>query len=112
MRQVIITGGRDYDDWTMVQDVLNFIKPDLVVQGGAEGADKLAKEWAQLNNVECKTYEADWNKFGKGAGPIRNRIMLMEHPKAVVVAFPGGRGTANCVRQAYERNMIILQVHK
>jgi hypothetical protein len=112
MKTVIITGGRDYDDWAMLQEVLNFIDPDLVVQGGASGADKMALQWAEYNKKELLTFNADWDKHGRAAGPIRNREMLKAHPEGVVVAFPGGKGTADCVRAAFERNMVILQVHK
>lgn len=112
MKQVIVTGGRDYDDWSMLQDVLRLIDPDMVIQGGASGADKMAEEWATLNKKECITVHADWNKHGRAAGPIRNREMLDSFPLAITIAFPGGKGTADCVKASYERNRIILQVHK
>ena len=112
MKTVIVTGGRDYDDWAMLQEVLNFINPDVVVQGGAWGADQMAVDWAEYNKKEFLTFNADRNKHGRAAGPIRNKEMLQANPKAVVVAFPGGAGTANCVRTAVELNMIVLQVHK
>jgi len=110
MKTIIVTGGRDYDDFNMVQDVLDLFKPTLIVQGGANGADTLARHYADSEKVKCITYEADWTKHGKAAGPIRNRLMLMEYPNAVVIAFPGGAGTANCVKQAISRNMIVLEV--
>lgn len=112
MKKVIVTGGRDYDDQCMVQEVLNLINPDVVIQGGASGADKLAMEWAALNNKLCVTVSADWNEHGRSAGPIRNRKMLKEHLKATVIAFPGGKGTEDCVKAAYQLDMVILQVHK
>ena len=110
---VIVTGGRDYDDFAMVADVLSAIQPDLVVQGGATGADKLASDWAKYSDkTECITVNADWNKYGAYAGPKRNIEMLEAYPEAMVVAFPGGKGTANCVKEAVKRNHIVLQVHK
>ena len=112
MKQVIVTGGRDYIDWDKIKSVLDFHQPDMVIQGGASGADKLAKEWAKLNLKDFVTIEADWQKHGRAAGPIRNRLMLDSYPDAFVIAFPGGRGTADCVRTANELNRIIFQVHK
>jgi len=112
MKQVIVTGGRDYDDWAMVQDVLNLIDPDVVIQGGAHGADQQAKEWAELNGKKAITVEANWNLNGKSAGPLRNIEMIETYPDATVVAFPGGIGTANCVKEAVRRNRVVLQVHK
>ena len=112
MKQAIVTGGRDYDDWDTIQEVLNFHQPDVVIQGGASGADKLAKYWAELNQKGFITVIADWQKHGRAAGPIRNRLMLENYPHAFVIAFPGGRGTADCVRTANELNRIVFQVHK
>ena len=54
--------------------------------------------------------KANWDLHGKAAGPIRNRTMLNAHPNAIVVAFPGGRGTDNCISEAQARNMTILRV--
>jgi len=111
-REIIVTGGRNYDDSPMMCDVLNFLAPSRVIQGGAPGADTLAVFWCEAEDVEHKTYIADWATHGRAAGPIRNKEMLDAHPEAVVVAFPGGRGTEDCVRQAQSRNMIILRVEK
>lgn len=112
MKQVIVTGGRDYDGWDVVKEALNFIKPDVVIQGGATGADYLAKRWAIENSVIYHTESADWNKYGKAAGPRRNRAMLDKYPDAIVVAFPGGDGTADCVRAAFSKRRMVLQVIK
>jgi len=109
---VIVTGGRDYEDYAMVADVLDLFDADLIIQGGAAGADRMARDYAYQNNIICETVKADWNKHGKAAGPIRNLEMLKKYPNAVVVAFPGGKGTENCVKQAASLNMIVLTVHK
>lgn len=112
MTTAIITGGRDYTDrdrvWTTLDTYRSYIT--LVVQGGARGADKLAADWAAARGVPCETFVADWAAHGKAAGPLRNRQMLEAHPDAVVVAFPGGRGTANCVSEARRRGMRLLLV--
>jgi hypothetical protein len=108
---VIVTGGRDFQDERLVFLVLEYLNPEKVIQGGAAGADALARAWAaKLGGVPCETFEADWATHGKAAGPIRNREMLFRYPYAVVVAFPGGRGTEDCVKQARERNHIVLRV--
>lgn len=112
MKQVIVTGGRDYDDWAMIQAVLGFIKPDLVVQGGASGADKDAQSWARYNDVKCVTIPAAWDLHGKAAGPKRNVEMIESYPDAIVVAFPGGAGTESCVKEAVKRNRVVLRVER
>lgn len=110
MRTIIVTGGRNYNDHVIVQEVLNIINPDLIVQGGAFGADELARRYAQIHGIQCITIEANWNLHGRFAGPKRNIEMLEMYPTAIVVAFPGGKGTENCIKEASKRNKIILQV--
>ncbi len=102
---VLVTGGRDFDDRALVDRVLDELKPSLVVHGGARGADRLARFWARANGVRQRIHNAKWERFGRAAGPLRNQAMLDEQaacgePIALVVAFPGGKGTADMVRRA------------
>lgn len=111
--KIIVTGGRYYKDYAMLDDVLNlFPQVSCIIQGGATGADLLAREYAKDNDIKCKTYDAEWDIHGKAAGPIRNRIMLKENKDSIVIAFPGGKGTENCIQEAVKLNMIILRVEK
>ncbi len=110
--KLVITGGRKYDDYVMFEDVLDLFKPTEIYVGDCPtGADRLAREYAEYHDIMIHVYEADWDKYGKSAGPIRNRQMLAAAgPAAIVVAFPGGKGTANCVETAVGFNMIVLEV--
>ena len=101
---VLVCGGRNYADTAAVRLVLDTLHSarDIwhVVTGGSEGADRLGEGWAYRNGVRHSRYPANWDLHGRAAGPIRNRVMLrMERPD-LVVAFPGGAGTADMVRQA------------
>ena len=107
---VIVTGGRNYNDFAKVADVLDAMKVTRLIQGGATGADALAREWAQAMKVECITVNADWERHGRAAGPIRNEEMIIQYPDAIVVAFPGGSGTKSCVKIARDYNLVILCV--
>lgn len=78
---------------------LSAIAPGFVIQGGANGVDKQAMDWAVSNGVPCATVHASWGKYGGAAGPRRNGWMLELGP-SLVIAFSGGRGTANMVKQA------------
>lgn len=108
--KIIVTGGRDYSDVVTVVDVLDALMPTAIVEGGATGADHLARCWARRVGVPHHTVAADWVKHGKAAGPIRNGEMLKEHPNAIVIAFPGGKGTEDCVKQARKLKRIVLRV--
>lgn len=110
MVDIIVTGGRDYQDLFKLCSTLNLFDIGLIIQGGASGADRMAGCYALDNDIELITVKADWGKHGLAAGPIRNREMLDRYPNAVVIAFPGGKGTADCVRAAINKKMTVLEV--
>jgi hypothetical protein len=71
-----------------------------IIEGAASGADHMAFNWAKDRGVEVLEFSADWKTHGKSAGPMRNRQMLNDGQPTAVVAFPGGRGTADMIRAA------------
>jgi hypothetical protein len=99
---ILVCGGRAYRDKALLEnylDLFNKAHPvSIVIEGGALGADRLAREWAVKNGVHVATVNALWSR-GKGAGHVRNRAMLALRPD-YVIAFPGGRGTQNMMAQA------------
>lgn len=110
MRDVIVTGGRTFKDATFLGMVLHSLLPiGVLAHGAAPGADTLAARWAKREGVCAIAYPPDWSR-GRPAGPIRNRVMLLAHPHALVVAFPGGEGTADCVRQARKFGMRVFEI--
>jgi len=110
--RVLVCGGRNYRDVKSVFTALDDLdpRPSLVIHGGANGADACAGEWARKRSVECKVYHADWHKHGRAAGPIRNQKMLEHGSPDVVIAFPGGSGTADMMRRAHEAGIIVVEV--
>lgn len=112
--KVIVCGGRDYDDatfaWNCLRRSHRKTPITLVISGNARsrkdarGADLLGEQWAEANNIHVARVPAIWLPAGSldmdpGAGPKRNAVMLTLMPDAVI-AFPGGKGTADMVRQA------------
>lgn len=81
-----------------------------IIQGGAKGADALAHLWALEREVRSVTFNADWKRLGKKAGPLRNQRMLDEGEPDLVLAAPGGRGTADMVRRAMEAGVIVREL--
>ena len=105
-------GGRDYNDAEYVtrqldalHKVHNFSK---VVHGGARGADTLVKNWAIMRGIPCTEYPAFWGVYGRSAGYRRNSQMLGEGNPDLVVAFPGGPGTANMVKLSLQANKEVI----
>lgn len=97
MMKVLVTGSRSFANVTYLEQELAALKPDVVVHGGASGADALAEAWCKRNEVDYRAYPAKWRRHGKAAGPIRNLAMLArEHrrdePIDVCLAFPVGIG--------------------
>lgn len=108
--RVLVCGGRDYNDLTQLFWALDNIQPSVIINGGALGADALARRYAEKRGIELETYQADWQAYGKAAGPIRNRKMLNDGKPDLVVAFPGGRGTADMVRRAQVAGVAVRHV--
>lgn len=111
--KVLVCGGRRYSSIEKVDQVLSTIHEDGVIshliEGGAEGADTIARTWAQGVGVQTVTCKANWEQFGKSAGPRRNANMLSLGPD-LVVAFPGGAGTAHMVGVAKAAGIRVMEV--
>jgi hypothetical protein len=109
---VLVTGGRDYKDIAQVNEVLTRVHKEhhirLLVHGCATGADTLAAIWASVRGIQPVGCPALWDFYSKAAGSIRNAAMLWLKPE-LVVAFPGGDGTANMVGQAKQAGIRVIE---
>jgi len=84
-----------------------------MVVGDASGADTLAARYADENKIPHRIYVADWNKYGKGAGPRRNKQMLEEQPQLVIgflLSSEPNKGTLNTLSQARKMNIPSVEV--
>lgn len=110
---ILVCGGRYYSNYRLVLRLLKRLSPRLIIHGAATGADTLAGQAAEAMGIPCEAYPADWSK-GRKAGPIRNSQMLarlVSLPKPrLILAFPGGDGTANMCRQALQASELVLRV--
>lgn len=101
--KILVCGGRDYSDWARVDSVLDLIHLETpithLIHGNARGADRLGGSWARKRAVQEVACSADWDSYRKSAGHVRNKRMAELNPD-LVVAFPGGTGTASMVRIA------------
>lgn len=109
----VVTGGRYYADYGHLKRVMDEERvPGMVVVQGEcptpkQGADGLTKRWCQETGVPCLGAYAPWKTRSRAAGPIRNGWMLDLLPVYKVIAFPGDRGTNNCVQQALYREILV-----
>ena len=104
---MIITGSRHYNDRKTIIDAIEenlgdcYIEDVVIIEGGARGADAIAHEHAIDMGYVVETYPANWDKYGKKAGGIRNQQMI-DDGADICLAFPleGSIGTYDCVRRA------------
>lgn len=110
---VLVTGGRDYADVGTVFDCLAKLNSQfermIIIHGDADGADTLANTVCKELGIEQVRVPAAWNKYKRAAGPIRNKLMLDLFPTLdLVMAFPGGTGTADMKTQSAKLEIPIL----
>ena len=106
--RALVCGGRNFGEkeperlWGL--QCLSKARRELgitaIIEGGAPGADAGARIFADMAGIPVTTFKADWYTHGKAAGPIRNQRMIDEGKPDVVLAFPGGKGTADMIRRA------------
>lgn len=113
---VLVCGGRDYADRSSLYVVLNAAHSanpiKRLIAGGANGADALAVDWARSKNIPHTMFNADWEKHGRKAGPLRNQEMLDRGKPDIVIAFPGGRGTADMKKRAKAAGVPVVTITK
>lgn len=120
MKRILITGSRDWTDVDRIHRALVEVWNDdlacdpeiILIHGAATGADTIAGEIATAFGWSMEVYPADWERFGKAAGPIRNNQMVATGAD-VCLAFPmaHSRGTVHCMKAA-ERAGIPVRVYE
>lgn len=108
--KVLVCGGRDFNDVDKLYYTLAPIDIDIIISGHARGADQLGEMFAHQYNIPVEVYPANWDIHGKRAGFIRNQQMLDEGKPDLVIAFPGGVGTADMVRRAKAAGVEVIEV--
>lgn len=113
MKRIVIAGSRKYNNYAEAKEYIDMCISGLnkdntivFVSGGCKGADKLGERYAEENGIQIERYCAEWSKYGKGAGPIRNRKMA--DICDIVICFWDGQssGTGSmieCAKKAGKR---------
>jgi len=116
--RIIVAGGRDINDYDIISRAVNkglesFPIPDyeetMIVSGGAKGVDDVAIDIAQNWAMHYTVFEANWKKYGRSAGPIRNKDMA-EYGTHLILIWDGkSKGSANMKSQAQRFNLPIYE---
>lgn len=109
--KIIIAGGRDFFKYEIVEEycdvVVKNISNPFIISGGQRGADQLGERYARERNIPLKIIPANWNKYGKSAGPIRNREMSKEADRLIAFWDGKSKGTKDMIDVAKSKGIPI-----
>ena len=115
MFKVIIAGSRDFNDYSLLESNLDFLLSNkikngeeiVIVSGKARGADTEGEKYAINRNFSIEEHPANWNKYGKSAGYIRNREMALSADACVCFWDGKSKGTKHMINLAKEHNLLL-----
>ena len=121
-KRVLVCGSRRWADEQPIRDALTKLAkeaPICVIEGGARGADEIARQWVIYARqhlglqVEHQLFPANWTRYGKSAGIVRNKQMLAEGQPDLVLAFQkdASAGTESMIRLAQEAKVPVVIWH-
>lgn len=112
--RLLVCGGRHFEDAEMVHHeltALHWRKPiSVVVHGSIAGVGIIAEAWARCHGIAVVRYPPNWEFYGKKAEGLRSDFMLTDSRPDFVVAFPGGRHTADLVQRAINVGLAVLAI--
>ena len=117
--KVIIAGPRDISDYSLVVKLMNEaavqgIFPTEVISGKAKGVDTLGEKWAYLMDIPVKEFPADWTKYRKAAGHIRNAQMgdyAKQYDGALCALYHDeSRGSKNMIEYAEKIGLRVVKM--
>lgn len=114
MSVALICGGRNFNDADLLFRSLGDLRAmagiTSIVHGAAQGADTFAARWAEAHGIPARAFPANWVEHGRAAGPRRNQQMIDEGRPDLLIAFPGGAGTADVIQRARRAGIRIVKV--
>lgn len=98
--KIAIVGSRSFDNYQFLKKILDWYDIDVVVSGGAKGADRLAARYAVEKGIELKEFLPNWDLHGRAAGFIRNKD-IVKYADEVIAFWDGkSKGTAHSIQIA------------
>ena len=116
--KVIIAGSRGFSNYKLLKEKCNeYLREKrkeyniIIISGGARGADTLGEKYAQDEGFSLEVFPANWNKFGKSAGFIRNEQMA-EIADALIAFWDGkSHGTKHMIEIMEDKKLLVRVVN-
>lgn len=113
MKYLLIAGSRTFEErellYRVVDEVLAGDNEAVIIEGGAAGADSLAKDYALEHGLELLEFKADWKQYGRAAGPKRNDEMVNyikeKDGEALYFWDEESKGTKQCIESAKRKEV-------
>ncbi len=103
--KIAVIGSRNFADYELLKKTLSEITGiTKVISGGAKGADSLAEQWAKENQIETVIYKPDWAKYGRGAGVVRNRLIIEDCDLCIAFWDGESKGTKSSIDHCKKLN--------
>lgn len=114
VKKVVISGCRDYNNYDEAKLYIDFCLSNIrkendivIVSGCASGADAIGERYAKENGFKIEKYPAEWEKYGKSAGPKRNEKMAKICDYVICFWDKKSRGTASMIKYAKQHKKVL-----
>lgn len=118
--RILVCGGRHFDNYDLLEKTINEVTEESgcedieIVSGHCDGADKLGELYAEKHNAAVKIFPAEWKKYGKRAGPMRNKQMVdyisgCEHKTVIAFVSVNTKGTRNTSALAKKAGVLVVE---
>jgi len=107
-----VVGGRNFNNYELLRTKLDQLQIGKIISGGAQGADRLAEKYAQEKGIPLQVFPADWSRYGRAAGPIRNEE-IVKNANALIAFWDGtspGTKSSIALAQKYQRPYEIVYI--
>ena len=107
--KLAVVGGRDFFNYQYLEKILDPIKEQImwIVSGGAKGVDSLAEKYAARNHIPFLLFPANWERYGKRAGLMRNQQIVDEADHMIALPTRASKGTHDSIRRARAKGILV-----
>lgn len=109
--KLAVIGSRGFTNYGLMCMLLDKLDIDEIVSGGAGGADKLAERYAQEHDIKLNVIPANWDKFGKSAGYIRNSDIWNASTSGIAFWDSKSKGTKHSfdIVKKQKKNLLVVE---